>query len=84
MKRWHIFLESLATRGGAIFVLIIANAALLAVVIYFAKHNELSGVIATLIGQTFGNFSGALLLGLRLGPAEKKNGAADATNSGGG
>lgn len=72
MERWHIFLDSLASRGGAIFVLILANVALLGVIFYFAKHDELSAAIATLIGQTFGNFSGALLFALKSGGSDAK------------
>ena len=62
---WTNFLNSLATRGGAIFLLFMINVIGTAVIMHLIHHNEAAGALGAVITTTFGNFSGALLIALK-------------------
>lgn len=71
MNKWREFLDSLATRGGAIFVLLVLvmlGIALVAVVVRFMPGNEKVWVFAS--GFVSG-FASALTLALKGGDDSK-------------
>jgi hypothetical protein len=59
MERWQKFLDSLGTKGGNTFVLILFVSSLLMLVMHL--HNDPSSVGQTVVLTTFSGFSGALL-----------------------
>lgn len=65
MKRWQDWLDSLSTKGGNIFIMVIiffVYQPVMGVLMWMAIiHKYELGVIGTVILTTFGNFSGALL-----------------------
>ena len=65
MSRWTAFLNSLATRGGAILILLGLTCLSVAVTLFVVWRGwDTSMVIGGLI-SSLGNFTGALLLGLK-------------------
>lgn len=69
MNSWRNFLDSLASRGGSILVLLIATATLG----ILALRMQAAGEAASLVRTTFAGFSGALLMALtNLGKANAK------------
>lgn len=79
MTSWHSFLDSLATRGGNIFCLIVINVALAMLVYHVLHHNEVGAATATVILSTFSNFTGALMMALTGGSSKQRNGDGNAT-----
>ena len=77
---WQGFLDSLATKGGNILLLVLGNVVLVSLVIWLhlAGFDKSSMTIA--ISQTLGNFSGALLMSLT-GKERASNGAAISNDS---
>lgn len=67
MESWNKFLDSLATRGGAILLLFLANVGFICLMLYLMGKGYDKSAFAVAIGQTMGNFSGALLIGLKGG-----------------
>jgi len=65
MSRWQNFLNSLSTRGGAIFLLFAISIAGMSVIVHMVHHQEESSMFAGAILSTFSSFSGALLLALK-------------------
>lgn len=71
-ESWRNFLDSLATRGGGILVLMLATL-VLGVVILHGQYSSQTGESASLIRNTFAAFSGALLTALTtMGKANNK------------
>jgi len=62
---WTNFLNSLATRGGAIFLLTAIFATGVCVSIHLIHHGEAGGQLAATLMGSFSSFSGALLLALK-------------------
>lgn len=60
MNAWAKFLDSLGSRGGNIFILLLATGGLFLAAIHMLHHGDKSE-IATVILSTFSGFSGALL-----------------------
>lgn len=60
MDRWAKFLDSLGSRGGNIFILLLATGGLFGAAVHMLHHGDKSE-IATVILSTFSGFSGALL-----------------------
>ena len=60
MNAWAKFLDSLGSRGGNIFILLMANFGLFVAAMHMLHHGDKSE-IATVILSTFSGFSGALL-----------------------
>jgi hypothetical protein len=67
MKRWNVFLESLATRGGTIAALLFINISIVFLMLYLVHRGEDKSAFAVAMTQVFGNFTGALLLALKGG-----------------
>ena len=65
MSRWQNFLNSLSTRGGAIFLLTVIFGTGVCVIIHLIHHGEAGGQLAAQLVGTFSGFSGALLLALK-------------------
>ncbi len=65
MDRWNKFLSSLATRGGAIFVLLVLSGAGFAITLHIIHAGEDTSMVAAGLVTTLGNFTGALLLALK-------------------
>jgi len=59
------FLNSLATRGGAILILLILSGVSVGVTLHIIHHGEDSSMLAAGLVSTLGNFTGALLLALK-------------------
>jgi hypothetical protein len=64
-SRWTNFLNSLATRGGAIVILLALSGVWVGVTLHIIHHNEDSSMVAAGLVSTLGNFTGALLLALK-------------------
>jgi hypothetical protein len=60
MQSWQKFLDSLATKGGNLFVLLICFAGLLGLLIHVLHHGD-SGNVSMVVVATFSGFSGALM-----------------------
>jgi len=60
MESWQKFLDSLATRGGNLFVLFVCFAGLLSLMIH-VLHRSDSGNVTMVVVSTFSGFSGALM-----------------------
>jgi len=87
MTRWQQFLDSLASKGGNLFVLSLFVSSLLLLVMHV--RNEPNGQALTVILSTFSGFSGALLSaltgsigGVRKGDANGQLGTNGATVTG--
>ena len=80
---WSRFLDSLATRGGAIFLLFVADASLTTVILHMIHHGETNGAMAVTISTIFGNFSGALLMVLTGQDKKQTNGEKNGTTTNG-
>jgi hypothetical protein len=65
MVRWNEFLQSLSTRGGAVFLLTVIFGIGTAVSMHLIHHGEASSPLAASLMSTFAGFSGALLLALK-------------------
>lgn len=65
MNRWQNFLNSLSTRGGAIFLLFAVCIAGILVILHMIHHGEEGSMFAGAVMSTFSSFSGALLLALK-------------------
>jgi len=65
MQRFQAFLNSLATRGGAILVLLILSLTGFAITLHIIHHGEDTSMVAAGLVTTLGNFTGALLLALK-------------------
>lgn len=63
MNRWKEFLDSLASRGGTILVLLLLVVIMGGFVMHIL-HSRESGPIATLVENTFAGFVAALTLAL--------------------
>jgi hypothetical protein len=62
---WTNFLNSLATRGGAIFILMVLSLTGFGITLHIIHHGEDSSMVAAGLVTTLGNFTGALLLALK-------------------
>lgn len=60
MNSWAKFLDSLGSRGGNIFILLMSTTGLFIAAVHILHHGD-KGDIATVIMSTFSGFSGALL-----------------------
>jgi hypothetical protein len=60
MPSWQKFLDSLSTKGGNLFVLLICFAGLLCLLMHVLHHGD-SGNITMVVVATFSGFSGALM-----------------------
>src|ERR1700683_2761133 len=65
LEAWTVFLNSLATRGGAVFTLSWCCVGLLAFMLHMLHHGEASTTMETTISAMLSGFSGALLLALK-------------------
>jgi hypothetical protein len=65
MSRWQNFLNSLSTRGGAIFLLFLVCLTGIFVILHMIHHGEDGSMFAGVVISTFSSFSGALLLALK-------------------
>lgn len=64
-SKWTNFLNSLATRGGAIFILMMLSLIGFGITIHIIHHGDDNNMIAAGLVTTLGNFTGALLLALK-------------------
>ena len=78
MESWQKFLDSLATKGGNLFVLFVCFAGLLSLLIHVLHHAD-SGNVTMVVVSTFSGFSGALMATLTGIDSKKStpNGGAD-------
>jgi len=78
MGSWQKFLDSLATKGGNLFVLFVCFAGLLSLLIHVLHHAD-SGNVTMVVVSTFSGFSGALMATLTGIDSKKQvsNGGAD-------
>src|SRR6202044_2943480 len=60
MPSWQKFLDSLSTKGGNLFVLLICFAGLLCLLMHVLHHGD-TGNITMVVVATFSGFSGALM-----------------------
>jgi hypothetical protein len=60
MPSWQKFLDSLSTKGGNLFVLLICFAGLLFLLMHVLHHGD-TGNITMVVVATFSGFSGALM-----------------------
>lgn len=60
MDRWNLFLDSLATRGGSIFLMSGFVAGLTALIVHLL-HTHATGDVTVVILSAFSAFEGALL-----------------------
>lgn len=75
MSIWEHFLNSLATRGGNILVLIFFVVGLFFAVLHVLHHGESAAVeVRTVVMSTFSGFSGALLQALVGGQSRQRAG----------
>ena len=77
MSRWTAFLDSLATRGGNIFVLLMICLFLSGLVYHVLHHNEVNTSTAAVIMTTFSAFTGSLMNALQGGGSKQRNGDAN-------
>jgi len=63
MKRWEAFLESIASRGGNLLVMIMFVGGMLGLLVVFLYHpaSQASDRIIMVVLSTFSGFAGALL-----------------------
>jgi hypothetical protein len=60
MPAWQKFLDSLSTKGGNLFVLLVCFAGLLCLLMHVLHHGD-SGNVSMVVVATFSGFSGALM-----------------------
>jgi hypothetical protein len=60
MQSWQEFLDSIATKGGNLFVLFVCFAGLLGLLIHVLHHGD-TGNVSMVVVSTFSGFSGALM-----------------------
>jgi hypothetical protein len=60
MQVWQKFLDSLATKGGNLFVLFVCFGGLLGLLIHVLHHGD-TGNVSMVVVATFSGFSGALM-----------------------
>jgi hypothetical protein len=65
MNRWSEVTGTVATRGGAIIILLLINITGWVITIHLIHHGEASTPVAASLISTFSGFSGALLLALK-------------------
>ncbi len=65
MSGWMGFLNSLSTRGGAIFMLVLINFVGVGVTMHLIHHGEAAGALGASLMTGFSNFQGALLMALK-------------------
>ncbi len=82
MEAWKEFLDSLATRGGNIFLLALFVVGLSVLVFHVLHHSADNGSeVRTVVLSTFSTFTGALVGALTGGAMTKKpNGAGNAVD----
>lgn len=78
METWKNFVDSLASRGGAILVLLFGTLILGCMVIHVMHHGDV-GESASMIRNSFAGFSGALLVALTT--SSKANGKGDGSEN---
>ena len=62
MEQWQKFLDSLASPGGGIFILVIIGFILTVSMLYVALHSDRYGQLtSTLLSHILSGFTGALL-----------------------
>lgn len=74
MERWEHFLNSLATRGGNIVILLLCASGLFFAVLHVLHHAETGTEVRTVIMSTFSAFTGALLQALMGGSSRQRQG----------
>lgn len=74
MHRWEQFLNSLATRGGNIFLLAVFVLMLGGLVLHTLHHAEINTEVKTVVLSTFSGFTGALIAALQGGGSRQRNG----------
>ena len=60
MQAWQKFLDSLATKGGNLFVLFVCFGGLLGLLIHVLHHGD-AGNVSMVVVATFSGFAGALM-----------------------
>jgi hypothetical protein len=80
MDRWNSFLDSLATRGGSIFLMSGFVAGLVGLIIHLL-HTHATGDVTTVILSAFSAFEGALLTVLTSTARVPTNGNGTTTTS---
>lgn len=65
MWNWTKFLNLLATRGGAIFILLLLSFVSIAVTLFVIWRGWDNSMVAAGLIASLGNFTGALLLALK-------------------
>lgn len=65
MVKWNEFLQSLGTRGGAIFLLTLIFLGGMFFSLHLIHHGEAASPLAASLMSTFAGFSGALLMALK-------------------
>jgi hypothetical protein len=60
MQSWQKFLDSIATKGGNLFLLFVCFAGLLSLLIHVLHHGD-TGNVSMVVVSTFSGFSGALM-----------------------
>jgi len=78
-SRWQNFLNSLSTRGGAIFLLFVLSLIGFFITLHIVHHNEDQSMFAAGLIATVSNFTGALLLALK-GSSESVSSASISPN----
>jgi len=71
---WERFLNSLATRGGNILVLLILWLVMGMLVYHVLHHAEINGEAKTVVLTTFSGFTGALIAVLQGGQSRQRGG----------
>lgn len=71
---WHEFLNSLATRGGNIFLLVLICLGLGCLVLHVLHHPQESQQTIAVILTTFSTFTGALMNALTGGTGKQRSG----------
>ena len=74
MNTWRNLVDSVASRGGSILILLVATFSLGAMTMHVMHHGD-SGESASMIRNSFAGFSGALLMALT--STSKANGKGD-------
>lgn len=80
MSKWQGFLDSLATKGGNILILVAASSMLLGVSIFVMMKFGPTIPAVVLVSGSYGNFQGALL-GALIGKERNGNGTGNGTSS---
>ena len=75
MERWEHFLNSLATKGGNIFLLFMFNLGIIGLCVHFIHAGETQNNVVVGIVALLGNFAGALLYALTGTGGQRKSDA---------